>query len=84
MFRRGRRTSFKYQPLDYNGGYTLDAATAYGQLNQILDLAATDPKHHKGYMKAADRWIYIISNLEQEAEAPHEPIGFRVNPKETE
>lgn len=82
LFRRGKRTISEYHPLDYTGGYTFSTGVAYGQLNQVLDLAAKDPKNSDQYVKVADRWLKVIEALDEEAEAPPTPIGFYVNRKE--
>ncbi len=81
MFRRGKRNKrVKYEPLDYVGGYTFSLGVAYGQLNQVLDLAATDTKRSKELMQVADRWIKVIKNLDRESGPnPPPPIGFFIN-----
>ncbi len=79
LFRRGKRTTSKYHPLDYEGGYEFGPGVAYGQVNQVLDLAAQDPKNSDQYVKVADRWLKVIEALDEEAEEKHTPIGFYVN-----
>lgn len=84
LFRRGKPTSskLKYHALDYEGGYTFTTSVAYGQLNQLLDLAAHNPKKIERILPVADRWLEVIGALDKEAEMPQSPIGFRVQPRE--
>ena len=82
LFRRGKRTTSEYHALDYTGGYTFSTGVAYGQLNQVLDLAAKNPKHSEQYVKVADRWLKVIEKMDEEAEGPPQPIGFYVNRRE--
>lgn len=89
LFQHGRHTISKvrghqYQPLDFQGGYTFSVGIAYGQLNQVLDLAAKKPRKSEKLMPVAQGWMSIIERLEAEAEQPRQPIGFYVNAKEEE
>lgn len=82
LFRRGKRTTSEYHPLDYTGGYTFSTGVAYGQLNQVLDLAAKNPKNSDQLVKVADRWLKVIEKMDEEAEQTPQPIGFYVNRRE--
>ena len=82
LFRRGKRTSFKYRALDHEGGYTFNSVVAYGQVNQILDMAAQDPKNADRYVKVIDRWLHIIGQLEEESSEVKESVGFKPPVKE--
>jgi hypothetical protein len=74
-----KKRGLKYLPLDYQGGYIFSSGVAYGQLNQVLDLAATKPRKAPALLMVAEGWLKIIEKLDEEGEQPRTPIGFQVN-----
>ncbi len=85
MFRRGKQHNSKYHPLDYEGGYSFSQGVAFGQLNQVLDLAAqSSPEKAKALHKTADLWLKVIDKLEIEQDKSPTPVGFYIVEKEDE
>ena len=85
MFRRGKRTSSKYHPLDYEGGYSFSQGTAFGQLNQVLDLAARSrPEKAKVLNDTAKLWLKVIDKLDLEEQKTQAPVGFYIVDQESE
>jgi len=90
LSRHGRRISSKvtptrYKSLNYEDGYQFHQGIAYGQLNQVLDLAARKPRKAKNLAPIAHQWLKVIERLDAEQETPTQPsIGFQVSRKEAE
>jgi len=84
LFQHGKHTisksrGLRYLPLDYQGGYVFSSGVAYGQLNQVLDLAAKKPRKAPALLMVAEGWLKVIEKLDEEGESPRQPIGFQVN-----
>ena len=89
LFQHGKHTisrvrGLRYSPLEYGEGYIFSTGVAFGQLNQVLDLAAKKPRKAERLVPVAKQWIKIIEILEQEQshQPPNTgPIGFMVPAK---